>query len=58
MMRKYSKYTTVQEQKELKERYRGVRIPNAPPRSEWMTVDECFDDVTDSVERIYNSPAI
>ena len=57
-MRKYSKYTTVQEQKELKERYRGVRIPNVPPRSEWMTVDECFDDVIDSVERIYNSPAI
>ena len=40
----YSKYTTVEEQKVLHD---------APPRSEWMTVDECFDDVINSVENIY-----
>ena len=49
----YSKYTTVEEQKELQEKYRGIKIPDAPPRSEWMTVDECFDDVINSVERLY-----
>ena len=25
--------------------YRGINIADAPPRREWMTVDECFDDV-------------
>ena len=30
-----------------------IRIPEAPPRSEWMTVDECFDDVIKSVEEQY-----
>ena len=50
---RYSKYTTVVEQKELQAKYRGIKIPDAPPRSEWMTVDECFDDVIESVEKIY-----
>ena len=50
---RYSIYTTVEEQKELQEKYRGIKIPDAPPRSEWMTVDECFDDVSNSVERTY-----
>ena len=49
----YSKYTTVEEQKELQEKYRSIKIPDAPPRSEWMTVDECFDDVIESIEMIY-----
>jgi hypothetical protein len=49
-----SKYTTVEEQKELQTKYRGIKIPDAPPRSEWMTVDECFDDVIDSIEGIYD----
>ena len=48
-----SKYTTVEEQKELQTKYRGIKIPDAPPRSEWMTVDECFDDVIESIEMIY-----
>lgn len=51
---RYSKYTTVVEQKELQAKYRGIKIPDAPPRSEWMTVDECFDDVIDSIEDIYD----
>ena len=51
---RYSRYTTVEEQKELQEKYRGIKIPDAPPRSEWMTVDECFDDVIESVEKIYS----
>ena len=50
---RYSIYTTVEEQKEVQEKYRGIKIPDAPPRSEWMTVDECFDDVINSVERTY-----
>lgn len=33
--------------------YRGIKKPDAPPRSEWMTVDECFDDVIESIEMIY-----
>lgn len=49
----YSKFTTESEQKELNEKYSGVILEQAPPRSEWMTVDECFDDVIDSVEKIY-----
>ena len=49
--RHYSKYTTVEEQKELQIKYSN--LPDAPPRSEWMTVDECFDDVINSVENIY-----
>lgn len=53
MKKSYSIYTTVEEQKELQEKYRGIKIPDAPPRSEWMTVDECFDDVINSVERAY-----
>ena len=57
MMRKYSKHTTVQEQKELWKKYRGVGILEAPPRSEWMTVDECFDDVIKNVEKIYGEQA-
>ncbi len=48
-----SKYTTVEEQKELQEKYCGIKILDAPPRSEWMTVDECFDDVIESIEMIY-----
>lgn len=48
-----SKYTTAEEQKELQTKYRGIKIPDAPPRSEWMTVDECFDDVIESIEMIY-----
>ena len=48
-----SKYTTVEEQEELQRKYRGIEIPEAPPRSEWMTVDECFDDVIESVEKRY-----
>ncbi len=28
-------------------------IPDTPPKSEWMTVDECFDDIINSVEKIY-----
>ena len=28
-------------------------IPDAPPKSEWMTVDGCFDDIINSVEKIY-----
>lgn len=51
---RYSKYTTVVEQKELQAKYRGIKIPDAPLRSEWMTVDECFDDVIDSIEGIYD----
>ena len=47
----YSKYTTVEEQEELQIKY--CNLPDAPPRSEWMTVDECFDDIIDSVEKIY-----
>ena len=47
----YSKYTTVEEQKVLQIKYSN--LPNAPLRSEWMTVDECFDDVINSVENIY-----
>lgn len=31
------------------------KIPDAPSRSEWMTVDECFDDIIDGVEKIYNN---
>lgn len=54
MKKSYSIYTTVEEQKELQEKYRGIKIPDAPPRSEWMTVDECFDDVIDSIEGIYD----
>ena len=49
----YSKYTTVEEQKELQIKYSN--LPDAPPRSEWMTVDECFDDVINSVEEIYDN---
>ena len=52
--RHYSKYTTVEEQKELQIKYRGMKILDAPPRSEWMTVDECFDDIINSVEKIYD----
>ena len=48
-----SKYTTAEEQKELQTKYRGIKITDAPPRSEWMTVDECFDDVIESIEMIY-----
>lgn len=47
----YSKYTTVEEQQELQRKYRN--LPDAPLRSEWMTVDECFDDVINSVEEVY-----
>lgn len=49
----YSKYTTETEQKALNEKYSDVTFDQAPPRSEWMTVDECFDDVIESVEKIY-----
>lgn len=49
----YRKYTTVEEQKELQIKYSN--LPDAPPRSEWMTVDECFDDVIYSVEEIYDN---
>lgn len=28
---RYSKYTTVVEQKELQAKYRGIKIPDAPP---------------------------
>jgi hypothetical protein len=49
--RHYSKYTTVEEQQELQRKYRN--LPDAPLRSEWMTVDECFDDVINSVEEVY-----
>ena len=48
----YSKYTTVEEQKVLQIKYSN--LPDAPPRSEWMTVDECFDDIINSVEKIYD----
>ena len=47
----YSKDTTVEEQKVLQINYSN--LPDAPPRSEWMTVDECFDDIINSVERAY-----
>ena len=53
MKSSHSKYTTVEEQKELQTKYRGIEIPDAPPRSEWMTINECFDDVINSVEKIY-----
>ena len=46
----YSKYTTVEEQKVLQIKYSN--LPDAPSRSEWMTVDECFDDIINSVEKI------
>ena len=46
----YSK-DTVEEQKVLQIKYSN--LPDAPSRSEWMTVDECFDDVINSVENIY-----
>ena len=36
----------------LMDMHRGI-IPDAPPKNEWMTVDECFDDVINSVEEIY-----
>jgi hypothetical protein len=55
---RYSKFTTVEEQKELQVKYRGIKIPDAPPSSEWMTVDECFDDVIESIEEIYGKPLI
>lgn len=48
----YSKYTTVEEQKVLQIKYSN--LPDAPSRSEWMTVDECFDDIINSVEKIYD----
>ena len=50
---RYSKYTTDVEQKELRAKYCGIKIPDAAPRSDWMTVDECFDDVIESVEKKY-----
>jgi hypothetical protein len=53
MKKSYSIYTTVEEQKDLQAKYCADRIQDAPPRSEWMTVDECFDDVINSVERAY-----
>ena len=46
----YSK-DTVEEQKVLQIKYSN--LPDAPSRSEWMTVDECFDDIINSVENIY-----
>ena len=49
----YSKYTTVEEQEELQIKYSN--LPDAPPRSERMTVDECFDDVINSVEERYDN---
>jgi hypothetical protein len=49
-----SKYTTVVEQKELRAKSCGIIIPDAPPRSDWMTVDECFDDVIVCIEKIYS----
>ena len=52
MSRSKSKYTTVEEQKELQIKYSN--LPDALPRSEWMTVDECFDDIIKSVEKIYD----
>jgi hypothetical protein len=55
---RYSKFTTVEEQKELQVKYRGIKITDAPPSSEWMTVDECFDDVIESIEEIYGKPLI
>ena len=50
---KYSKFTTESEQKALNKKYSSVILEQVPPRSEWMAVDECFDDVIDSVEKIY-----
>lgn len=50
---RYNLYTTVEEQKNLQAKCCVNRILDAPPRSEWMTVDECFDNVINSVERIY-----
>jgi len=52
MSRSKSKYTTVEEQQELQMKY--YNLPVAPNRSEWMTVDECFDDIINSVEKIYD----
>ena len=52
MSRSKSKYTTVEEQQELQIKY--CNLPDAPLRSEWMTVDECFDDIINSVEKIYD----
>lgn len=52
---KRSRFTTDAEQKTQNENYSGVKFEQAPPRSEWMTVDECFDDIIDSVEEIYNN---
>ena len=52
MSRSKSKYTTVEEQQELQIKY--CNLPDAPHRSEWMTVDECFDDIINSVEKIYD----
>lgn len=43
----FSRYIIEEEQKH------GMKIQDAPPRSEWMTIDECFDDIIDSVEKIY-----
>lgn len=51
---RYSKYTTDVEQKELRAKYCGIKIPDAAPRSDWMTVDECFDDVIECIEKIYS----
>ena len=51
MKKSYSIYTTVEEQKAPQAKYCADRIQEAPPRSEWMTVDECFDDVINSVEK-------
>ena len=47
----YSKYTTVEELKVLQIKYSN--FPDAPPRSEWMTVDECCHDIINRVENIY-----
>ena len=51
---RYSKYTTDVEQKELRAKYCGIKIPDAAPRSDWMTVDECFDDVIEFVSFLSN----
>ena len=50
--RHYSKYATVEDQQKLQIKY--CNLPDAPLRSEWMTVDECFDDIINSVEKIYD----
>lgn len=41
----------------LKNIEKKSNVQRCPPRGGWMTIDECFDDVIESVEKIYESDA-